>query len=81
MTKIKKFNVIFTPEKTGGFTATIPTLPGCVTYGKNLSEAKKMAKDAIKAYLKSLKKHGEALPSDDESYFASVDVPFPIAYA
>lgn len=81
MTKIKKFNVIFTPEKTGGFTVTVPTLPGCVTYGKNLSEAKKMAKDAIKAFSKSLEKHGQTVPSDEESYFGSVDIPFPIAYA
>lgn len=81
MISIKKFNVVFTPEKSGGFIVTVPTLSGCVTYGKNLSQAKKMAQDAIKAYMKSLEKHGEAVPSDEESYFASVDVPFPIAYA
>jgi len=81
MTKIKKFNVVFAPEKSGGFTVTVPTLPGCVTYGKNLKEAKRMAQDAIKAYLTSLKKHGETVPSDDESYFASVDVSFPTAHA
>jgi antitoxin HicB len=81
MTIIKKFNVVFTQEKSGGFTVTVPTLPGCVTYGKNLSEANKMAKDAIKAYLKSLAKHDEVIPSDEESYFRSVDVSFPIAYA
>lgn len=81
MTNIKKFNAIFTSEKTGGFTVTIPALPGCVTYGKNLNEAKKMAKDAIKAYLTSLGKHNEKMPSDDESYFASVDIPLPVAYA
>lgn len=81
MTSLKKFNAVFTPDKAGGFIVTIPTLPGCVTYGKNLSEAKKMAKDAIKAYLKSLERHGETLPSDEESYFTSVDIPFPAAYA
>lgn len=81
MTSLKKFNVVFTPDKSGGFIVTIPTLPGCVTFGKNLSEAKKMTKDAIKAYIKSLEKHGETVPSDEESYFTSVDVPFPVAYA
>lgn len=64
MTNLKKFNAVFTPDKTGGFIVTIPTLPGCVTFGKNLTEAKKMAKDAIKAYVKSLEKHGEIVPSD-----------------
>jgi len=81
MVNLKKYNAVFTPDKAVGFIVTIPTLPGCVTYGKNLSEAKKMAKDAIRVYLKSLEKHGEPVPSDEESYFASVDVPFPIAYA
>lgn len=51
------YNLIFNPEPKGGFTVIVPSLPGCVTYGKDLNEAKKMAKEAIKAYLASLKKH------------------------
>ncbi|MDP3917973.1 MAG: type II toxin-antitoxin system HicB family antitoxin [Candidatus Woesebacteria bacterium] len=53
------YNLIFKPEPEGGFTAIVPSLPGCVTYGKNLTEAKEMAMDAINAYLASLKKHEE----------------------
>lgn len=53
------YNLIFKPEPEGGFTVIAPSLPGCVTYGKNLNEAKKMAKEAINAYLASLKKHLE----------------------
>ena len=52
-----RYNIIFTPEPEGGFTVVVPSLPGCVTYGKSLAEARKMAKDAIKAYVASLKKH------------------------
>lgn len=51
------FNVILRPEPEGGFTAIVPALPGCVTYGRTLSEAKTMAKDAIAGYIESLKKH------------------------
>jgi len=50
-------NIIFRPEPEGGFTVIVPSLPGCITYGKNLQEAKKMAIDAIKGYIISLKKH------------------------
>jgi len=57
------FNVVLRPEPEGGFTAIVPVLPGCVTYGRNLSEAKAMAKDAISAYIESLKNHGEPVPS------------------
>ena len=57
------FNVVFRPEPDGGFTAIVPGLPGCVTYGRTLSEAKSMAKDAISVYIESLKKHNEPIPS------------------
>ena len=53
------YHVIFRPESEGGFTVIVPSLPGCVTYGKNLKEAHRMIEDAIDAYIKSLKKHNE----------------------
>jgi len=53
------FNVVLRPEPEGGFTAIVPVLPGCVTYGRTLAEAKKMARDAIAGYIASLKKHRE----------------------
>ncbi|PIQ69462.1 MAG: antitoxin HicB [Candidatus Tagabacteria bacterium CG_4_10_14_0_2_um_filter_40_13] len=74
MRKILHYNLIFKPESEGGFTVIVPTLPGCVTYGKNLKEAKEMARDAISGYLHSLKKHGEAIPSDADSFVATVDI-------
>ena len=54
-----RYNVIFRPEPEGGFTVTIPTLPGCITYGRNLEEARKMAIDAIEGYAVSIEKHSE----------------------
>ncbi len=53
------FNIVLRPEPEGGFTAIVPALPGCVTFGRTLAEAKKMAKDAITGYIESLKKHKE----------------------
>jgi len=35
------YNIIFQAEPEGGFAVLVPALPGCVTYGKNLTEAKK----------------------------------------
>ena len=54
----------------------VPVLPGCVTYGRTLSEAKSMAKDAISAYIESLNKHNEPIPTDDESLDASLDLEY-----
>jgi antitoxin HicB len=59
----RRFNMVLRPEPEGGFTAIVPALPGCVTYGRTLLEAKKMAKDAISGYIESLKKHGEPIPA------------------
>lgn len=79
--KILKYTVIYTTEPEGGFTVTVPSLPGCVTYGKDLAEAKKMAKDAILVYLESLKKHKEPIPQENNSFIGSIDLEFPYPHA
>lgn len=74
MEKVLHYNLIFTPEPEGGFTVIVPSLPGCVTYGKDLNEAKEMARDAILAYVYSLKKHREKIPSNLGGFMATVEV-------
>jgi antitoxin HicB len=58
------FTVFFEPAAEGGYVVTCPALPGLVTEGDTLAEARRMARDAIRAYLESLRKDGEAIPSD-----------------
>ena len=77
--KSLKYNVVFYPEPEGGFTATVPSLPGCITYGKDLNEARKMALDAISGYIASLKRHKESIPSDEESFISLVDLKPPVS--
>ena len=67
------YNIILRPEPEGGFTAMVPALPGCVTFGRTLTEARKMARDAISGYIESLRKHKEPIPTDDETLVASLD--------
>ena len=69
-----KYNIILRSEPEGGFTVIVPALPGCITYGRDLIEAQKMAVDAIRAYLFSLKKHREPIPSDNQSFITSVEL-------
>ncbi len=76
-----RFNVVFRPEKEGGFTAVVPLLPGCISYGKTLAEARKMIADAIDGYLFSMKKRGETIQTDAESFISTLDVSDIKAYA
>lgn len=69
------YNIVIKPEPEGGYTVIVPSLPGCVTYGKDLAEAKVMAQDAITAYIASLKKHKEPIPTDTVSFIGSITLP------
>ena len=33
------YNIMLRPEPEGGYTALVPALPGCVTYGRTVDEA------------------------------------------
>lgn len=52
---VYQYEVIFEPNSQG-YTVTVPKLPGLVTEGDNLREAREMAKDAIRCYLEALLK-------------------------
>jgi len=46
-----KLTVILEPQEEGGFTVSVPTLPGCVTQGDTKEEAIENIKEAIEVYL------------------------------
>jgi len=64
------------PEPEGGYTALVPALPGCVTYGRTVEEAREMARDAICGYIASLRKHKDPIPTDDNTLLASLDLEY-----
>jgi antitoxin HicB len=60
----RQYTVLFEPAEEGGYIVTCPALPGLVTEGDTLEEAREMARDAIRGYLESLQKDGEPIPED-----------------
>jgi antitoxin HicB len=62
--KILNYTVLFEPIEEGGYMVVVPALPGIVTFGKDLEEARVMAADAIKCHCEGLLKDGESLPDD-----------------
>ena len=61
------FRILLTQEPEGGYTANIPSLPGCITYGDNIDHAIEMAKEAIEGYLVVLKEQGDEIPDDSNT--------------
>ena len=56
--------MLLNEEPEGGFTVTVPALPGCVTYGEDLDHALSMAKEAIEGYVSVLKESNEPIPDN-----------------
>jgi len=46
-----KLQVIIEQDETGYYVAEVPALPGCVSQGKTLAEAKANIKEAIQGWL------------------------------
>lgn len=54
-------------ETEGGYTVSVPALPGCITYGVDVDEAISMAKEAIELYIEELQERGEAIPDNSNT--------------
>lgn len=65
--ELLSYRILLRKETEGGYTVTVPSLPGCVTYGDSIEEAIGMAREAIELYLESLKQHGEEIPTEKET--------------
>lgn len=80
-TREYQYTVVYEPAEEGGFVVTVPALPGLVTEGDTLDEARVMAKDAIRGYLESLMKDQLPIPADREAepIKEKVSVAIPVA--
>ena len=56
-----KLEVILEPAQEGGYTVICPMLKGCVSEGENKKEALANIQEAIKLYLRAVKKEEEIL--------------------
>jgi predicted RNase H-like HicB family nuclease len=56
-----RLKIILEPSEEGGYTAIVPTLPGCISEGDTKEEALKNIREAIELYLE---------PVDDDQVIA-----------
>jgi predicted RNase H-like HicB family nuclease len=71
------YTVLLEPAEEGGFVVTCPALPGLVTEGDTLEEARTMAQDAIRGYLESLRKDHLPIPKERVPLLEEVHVLLP----
>lgn len=60
-----QYRILLRREPEGGYTVTVPALPGCVTYGETVDEAIAMAREAVEVYVESLRERGEEIPTEE----------------
>lgn len=58
------FRIEIEQEEDGRWSAEVPTLPGCATWGYTKEEALKSIQEAAQLYIVSLLEHGEPVPTD-----------------
>lgn len=58
------------PEPEGGYTITVPSLPGCISYGTTFEEAMEMIKEAMEGWLAVAREEGVPFPEQ----FATIQV-------
>lgn len=68
------YKILLKKEPEGGFTVTVPALPGCITYGEDLDESLAMAKEAIELYIEELKDRGEIIPDNNDTLEYSLNL-------
>jgi predicted RNase H-like HicB family nuclease len=59
------YTILLDPDlDDGGYTVTVPALPGCITEGESVVECIQNAEEAIRLYLADLRDSGEPVPEE-----------------
>jgi len=61
-----KLKIILEPSEEGGYTALVPSLPGCISEGETKEEALKNIREAIELYLEPIE--------DDQIYTPNAEM-------
>jgi predicted RNase H-like HicB family nuclease len=68
-----RYTVVLEKEPDGGYVASVPTLPGCVSQGDTRSEALENIREAIELYVEDCRDAGDPIPSEAGKEFVEVE--------
>ena len=72
----REYTVLYQPIEDGWIMATVPELPGAVTQGKDIEEARSMIKEAIELLLQSYQENAaKDAPGNAVWEKLTVDIP------
>ncbi len=74
--QVYNYTAVFERNEHKGYTVIIPALPGLVTEGKNLDDARKMATEAIQCYLEGLRADHKKAPVEGDVASMRLSVAF-----
>lgn len=60
-----KLSVVLEPSEEGGYTAYVPSLPGCVSEGESKEEALQNIREAIELYLEPVEDDADYGPDSE----------------
>jgi len=60
-----KLKVVLEPSEEGGFTAYVPSLPGCISEGNSKEEALENIREAIDLYLEPIEDDISLVPGTE----------------
>jgi predicted RNase H-like HicB family nuclease len=72
-----KYTVVLQRESDGGYVATVPALPGCVSQGDTRAEVLKNIEEAIELYLEDVRDAGEEIPIESDREYVEVTASLP----
>lgn len=54
---------VLEPGEDGSYSVSFPDLPGCFSYGNNLTEAQRMAEEAASLHVYGMERDGDEIPA------------------
>lgn len=64
---MRKYTIILEPDTDdGGYTVTVPVLPGCITQDETVEQCIERARETIEGYIESLEIDGLPIPEETE---------------
>jgi predicted RNase H-like HicB family nuclease len=68
-----RYTVVLERESDGGYVASVPALPGCVSQGDDRDEALANIREAIELYVEDCREAGDPVPIEDGREYVEVE--------